>query len=150
MAGLICFDMDGTIADLYSVPDWLKKLEAEDPSPYFEAEPLCDMERLRDILIALNNKGYQIRVISWFSKKASPEYKKKIREAKLNWLKRYDFPMEKAHFVAYGTTKANCVRSVGLPAILIDDNERVRDGWHLGTTIDPVSEDLLEALETLL
>ena len=31
---MICFDMDGTIADLYAVPNWLDKLRAEDASPY--------------------------------------------------------------------------------------------------------------------
>lgn len=30
---MICFDMDGTIADLYAVPNWLDKLRAEDASP---------------------------------------------------------------------------------------------------------------------
>ena len=39
----IYLDMDGTIADLYGVEDWLKKLRAEDSSPYEEAEPMCDL-----------------------------------------------------------------------------------------------------------
>ena len=38
----------------------------------------------------------------------------------------------------------------GEEAILIDDNAKVRDGWHLGRTIDPTSCDLLDILEELL
>ena len=34
MPKMICFDMDGTIADLYAVPGWLEKLRAEDATPY--------------------------------------------------------------------------------------------------------------------
>lgn len=33
----ICFDMDGTIADLYGVENWLDYLIAEDVKPYAEA-----------------------------------------------------------------------------------------------------------------
>lgn len=150
MEKLIVFDMDGTIADLYGVSNWLEKLRAEDPSPYAEAEPLCDMERLREILLALMAKGYGVRVVSWLSKDSSPEYKTAVRKAKRKWLERYNFPMEKAHLVAYGTTKANCVRGVANFAILIDDQEKIRDGWHLGDTIDPVNQDIIEELEALL
>lgn len=69
---MICFDMDGTIADLYAVPNWLDKLRAEDASPYADA-----------------------------------------------------------------------------PAVLIDDNKKVRDGWHLGESIDPTKVNLLEVLSAL-
>jgi hypothetical protein len=33
---------------------------------------------------------------------------------------------------------------------LIDDNAKVRRGWHLGETIDPTACDLLEILKNLL
>lgn len=150
MEKLIVFDMDGTIADLYGVPNWLEKLRTEDPSPYVEAEPLCDMGQLRTVLLALMAKGYGVRVVSWLSKDSSLAYKAAVRKAKLEWLKRHNFPMEKAHLVAYGTTKANCVRGVANSAILIDDQEKIRDGWHLGDTIDPVNQDIIEELEALL
>ena len=55
--------------------------------------------------------------------------------------------------VEYGTTKANCVRKhfeQGISNfILIDDNKSVRDGWHLGETIEP-HEDLPTALWRLV
>ena len=40
----ICFDMDGTIADLYGVQNWLEMLQAENPQPYRQAKPLLDIK----------------------------------------------------------------------------------------------------------
>ena len=150
--GVIAFDMDGTIADFYHVPDWLAKLEAEDPSPYLDAKPLVDMNKLREILIALSAKGWEIRIISWLSKDASPEFKKAIRQAKRQWLAKYNFPADKVHLVQYGTTKMRCIRNFmgNPPAILIDDDSKVRDGWRIGEAWDPAEEDILEKLEQLL
>lgn len=34
--------------------------------------------------------------------------------------------------------------------ILIDDNEKVRNGWHLGETIDATNPDWLDELEALI
>ena len=149
MAKMICFDMDGTLADLYGVPHWLDKLRAEDASPYIEAEPLWDMEALSNVLEKLIAAGWEVRVISWLAKDSSEEYKDKVRLAKRNWLARYGFPYDKCHLVQYGTTKADCVRRVADAAILVDDDERVRNGWHLGDTIDPVHEDLIDRLMEL-
>lgn len=147
---MICFDMDGTIADFYAVPNWLEKLRAEDSSPYVEAEPMVDMEELANVLTALISRGWEIRVISWLSKDGSPTYNAAVRKAKREWLEKYNFPVNKVHLVAYGTTKANCVRKQANFAILIDDNQKVRDGWHLGDTIDPMNEDIIERLRILV
>lgn len=147
---MICFDMDGTIADLYSVPNWLDKLRAEDSSPYSDAAPMWNMKELRKVLLLLISEGWEVRVISWLSKDSSESYKNEVRKAKLGWLEKYDFPYRCCHLVAYGTTKADCVRRWASPAILIDDNEKVRNGWHLGETIDPTKVDLIEELHKLL
>lgn len=146
MGKMICFDMDGTIADLYGVPNWLEKLRAEDASPYRDAAPMWDMEALNRVLLALIDEGWEIRVISWLSKGATPEYKKAIREAKREWLARYNFPAEKVHLVAYGTTKANAIRNSGAaPGVLVDDQQKIRDGWTMGEAIDPLAVDDLPA-----
>lgn len=150
MRKLLCFDMDGTIADLYGVDNWLAKLRAEDPSPYLEAQPMWDTDALNNILMELISKGWEVQVISWLSKDSSPEYKAAVRSAKRAWLKRWGFPVQGCHLIAYGTTKANAVRNLRPDiAILIDDTAKVRDGWHLGDTIDPTSCDLLEELAKL-
>lgn len=150
MKKMICFDLDGTLADLYGVPNWLEKLRAEDPSPYLDAKPLWDMDRLRSIMYRLLESGWEIRIISWLAKDSSEEYKKAVRLAKLNWLYSYALPVNRFHLVAYGTTKADCVRRAAQSAILIDDDRKIREGWSLGETIDPLDGDLLERLEALV
>lgn len=145
---MFCFDMDGTIADLYSVPNWLESLRNEDASPYLKAKPMWNMRELNMALMQLIKQGHEVRIISWLSMDSTPEYKQAVREAKAAWLKKYDFPADKCHFVQYGATKADSVRKAthGVPAILIDDNAKVRKGWHLGDTIDPTAVDLVEIL----
>lgn len=147
---MICFDMDGTIADLYAVENWLDKLRAEDASPYKDACPMWDMMELNEALMLLEKEGWEVRVISWLSKDSTEEYKKAVRKAKEEWLTRYNFPAQKCHFVQYGATKANSVRKVADYAILIDDNEKVRKGWSLGDTINPTTENIVDILLSLL
>lgn len=147
---MICFDMDGTIADLYSVPNWLKKIRGENATPYLDAKPMWDMEKLNAVLYKLISQGWEIRVITWLSKDSSHNFKKLVRMAKAEWLDRYQFPAEYCHMVQYGTTKADCVRRITNAAILIDDNSKVRTGWTLGKTIDPTNCDLIAELEKLI
>ena len=42
----IVFDLDGTLAGLFDVPNWLDKIRAYDPTPYQTAEPLVNMAEL--------------------------------------------------------------------------------------------------------
>ena len=63
----IYFDMDGTIADLYNVENWLPSLMAEDPTPYLAAAPMWNMEALSLILNELKKQGYKIGLITWLS-----------------------------------------------------------------------------------
>lgn len=150
--GMICFDMDGTIADLYGVNNWLELIRAENPQPYIDAKPMWDMEKLASILNKLIEQGWEVRVISWLAKDATPAYNEVVRIAKRQWLEKFNFPYQKAHLVAYGTTKANAIRNAVEKgsAILIDDNTKVRQGWHMGETIDPMNEDLIARLEDFL
>lgn len=146
----INFDMDGSINKFYDVPDWLSKLRAEDPSPYLDAEPMWDMEKLNEILEKLREAGWEINVITWLSMNSSEEYKDAVREAKKAWLQKWGFVYDHFHGVQYGATKADSVRERTDYGILIDDNAKVRDGWHLGDTIDPTTTNILVALAALL
>ena len=151
MKKMICFDMDGTIADLYNVPNWLPKLRAEDASPYEDAAPIYDMDKLNEICAMLQQAGYEIRVITWLSMNSSEEYKDAVRTAKRNWLDKWGFIYDHFHGVQYGATKADSVRNyVESDAILIDDSAKIRNGWHLGQTIDPTDGNLFENLLGLL
>ena len=153
MIKMICFDMDGTIANLYGVKNWLARLRNEDETPYREATAIYNPEILNAILTELANKGIEIRVITWLSMDSSEEYKARTREAKLDWLADNAFPYDHFHGVKYGATKANSIREYleeGETAILIDDNEKVRKGWHMGEAIDPTAIDIIDYLTTIL
>lgn len=145
----LVFDMDGTLANTYGVNGWLQMLRAEDPTPYIKAKPLYDMVLLTAILWVLKNDGWRIAVTSWLAKESTPEYDAKVRQAKIDWLHRYDFPYDEIHLVKYGTTKANCTRKHGGFQILVDDNEKVRKGWTLGDTIN-ANENIIPALSALI
>jgi len=150
---MICFDMDGTIADLYGVQGWLEDLRNENTRPYEQAEPMWNMQELAKVLENLQNQGVEIRVITWLSKDSSEEYKEKTRQAKIEWLEKVGFPYDKFHGVAYGTTKANAIRKYLEQeelAILIDDNAKVRQGWKMGNTINPTTENIIDILKALL
>ena len=150
---MICFDMDGTIADLYGVENWLPMLENHNPMPYRVAEPMWDMEELALTLMALQNRGIEIHIVTWLAKGATAEYDKAVRLAKIDWLRHYDFPFDHYHAVKFGTTKASCVRrylAENETAILIDDNAKVRKGWTVGETIDPTKVNIIEVLKGLL
>lgn len=114
----IWLDMDGTIADLYSVPDWLSMLRSENTKPYRVAKPLFCKERvefLQDYIAA----GGQIGIISWTSKGGSAGYNKRIRAAKIQWLKKnLPLPYAEIHIVKYGTPKSKFGKKGD---ILLDD-----------------------------
>ena len=153
MIKMICFDMDGTIADLYGVTGWLEMLRNENPTPYEVAEPIWNTEALNAILMALQAKGIEIRIVTWLSKDSTEEYKTATREAKKDWLADNAFPYDHFHGVKYGATKADSIRKYlaeGETAILIDDNDKVRRGWHMGEAINPTTTDIIEYLAGLL
>lgn len=153
MLKMICFDMDGTIADLYGVENWLPMLRAYNPMPYRLAKPMWNMEELALTLMGLQNHGVEIRIITWLSKETTPAYDRAVRLAKMDWLRFYDFPFDHFHGVRYGATKADSIRPYlgeDETALLIDDNAKVRNGWHMGETLDPTACDIVLALKGLL
>ena len=145
----LIFDMDGTLALTYSVPNWLNKIENYDVSPYVEALPIPEFQEVCDLVSQFMALGIKIIITSWLSKNSNPEYDEKIRLAKLEWLEKWGFPYDKAHIIKYGTTKANCTRRLKGEQILIDDNEKVRKGWKLGRTID-ANQSFINELTTIL
>lgn len=145
----LVFDMDGTIANLYGVDGWLADLRSYNARPYEVAEPFYNMSELSDTLNTLKEKGWTIIITSWLSKESIKEYDEKVRKAKRNWLNRHNFPYDECHFVKYGTTKADCTRKKGGYQILIDDVKKIRDGWHLGSTIDAENQNILTILKNM-
>lgn len=149
MRKTIVFDMDGTITNFYGVAGWLEYLKNEDTTPYEQAEPLYNMDELRNLLMNLKNRGWRVVVTTWLAKGATKEYNDRTRIAKINWLAKYNFPYDEIHLVKYGTTKANCTRKIGGYQVLVDDNENVRKGWTLGHTIN-ANNDITKELKKLV
>lgn len=146
MTKAIYFDMDGTIANLYGVEDWLPKLRAYDPSPYAEALPLVRLSVLARMLNRLQRNGYTLGIISWVSKDPDPIYGEAVTAAKLEWLAKHLPSVEwnEIHIVAYGTPKQTLADYPD--GILFDDEERNREDW-LGIAFDET--DIIEILKGL-
>ena len=146
----IYFDMDGTIASLYQVEDWLNKLRAFDPEPYLSAPPMYDMEELSSIICDLKAQGWTVGVITWLSKEYTPEYDSRVRRAKIKWLNQYlSVELDEVHMIRYGREKYNFADVK--EGFLIDDNAGVRESWEKcgGVAINP-DETLFQFLRGLV
>ena len=139
----IYFDMDGTIADLYGVENWLEMLINEDVTPYRVARPLIRMQSLARMLNRLQREGYEIGIVSWLSKNGSEAYGKAVAEAKREWLAKHLASVKFDHIdiIAYGTPKQN-----GRNGILFDDEEPNRNNWN-GIAYD--ANNIIEILRAL-
>jgi len=146
MTKAIYFDMDGTIADLYGVENWLENLRAENPMPYKKAAPLLKLNQLARILNILQKKGYRLGIISWLSKNSSENYDNAVTKAKMKWLKSHlaSVNFDEIKIVPYGTPKE---KTVDFPkGILFDDEEKNRKNW-IGQAFDETK--ILEILKAL-
>lgn len=139
----INFDMDGTIADLYGVENWLDYLIHSDAYPYTNAKPLVRLSALARRLNTLQKNGYRLAIISWLSKSGTPEYNEEVTEAKTEWLKTHlpSVRWDEIHIVPYGTPKEKYCYTT--EDILFDDEAHNRTAWN------GVAYDVGNILETL-
>ena len=127
----IYFDMDGTLANLYGVRDWLPKLRAEDPSPYMDACPMLRLSQLARQLNALQRQGYHIGIISWLSKESTRAYDVEVTIAKTEWLKAHmpSVTWDEIHIVPHGVPKSEAAHIQPFD-ILFDDEQKNLDEWE--------------------
>ena len=149
MTKTLVFDMDGTIADLYAVTDWLENIIAENVRPYAIAEPMYNMNKLVNVINRLKENGWRVAIVSWTSKHGSKEYNKAVRKVKKEWLDRYNFPYDELHVIKYGTPKSYCMKRTGGFQILFDDEEPNRKAWRNGSTVN-ANEDIYKILKNML
>ena len=149
MTKTLVFDMDGTIADLYAVSDWLENIIAENVRPYAIAEPMYNMNKLVSVINRLKENGWRVAIVSWTSKHGSKEYNKAVRKVKKEWLDRYNFPYDELHVIKYGTPKSYCMKKTGGFQILFDDEEPNRKAWRNGSTVN-ANEDIYKILKNML
>lgn len=128
MKKTIFFDLDGTLAGLYDVQNWLQSLRTYDATPYQKAKVLINMSALARLLHKAQRLGYKVGVISWLSMDSTVEYDQQVTQAKLNWLKLH-LPSVKwdiIHITEYGVPKHSLANKGD---ILFDDNADVRSAW---------------------
>jgi hypothetical protein len=143
----ICFDMDGTIANLYAVENWLPMLRSYDPTPYAEAGVMLNMQLLARLLNRVQAAGNELVIVSWLSKEPTPEYDEAVTAAKLAWLHQHLHSVQwnEINIVSHGYCKNNfCMND---DDILFDDEARNRDEWD-GEAYEPA--DIIEVLKKIL
>lgn len=142
----ICFDMDGTIADLYGVDGWLDDLMARNTRPYAEARVMLRMCELARQLNRVQKLGHEIVIVSWLARNSTEEYDKAVAETKKAWLAKHlrSVQFDEINIVRYGYNKANFAKSAD--DILFDDEEKNRIDWT-GEAYSP--EKILEILKKI-
>lgn len=118
---VVYLDMDGTIADLYGMKNWLEKLENEAKGLFLGCEPLVSEEELEYIF---PSEMYELRICSMTPKDASDEYCQVVIEEKNQWLDKYFPNITRRVYMKYGNNK-NLKNSRN--HILVDDNEIIRN-----------------------
>ena len=143
----IWWDMDGTIANLYAVENWLPMLRAEDTTPYVEAEVMWNMSQLARLMNQVQKLGYRLGIISWTSKGGSDLYNIAVDTAKREWLDTHlaSVNFDYVYIVKYGTPKSLVMQTED--DILFDDEEQNRENW-LGEAYEP--DMMIKVLKALL
>lgn len=147
------FDMDGTIADLYSVSKWLDYLKQSDPTPYRTATPMVDMNRLAECAKRLHSRGHKLEVITWGAKNSTSDYLLEVARAKRNWVAHYaPSVFDAIHVLPYGEPKWTVCHGsnhAGL-RILFDDERPNRDAWNAASPRNLAAEPahIFSTLET--
>ena len=146
----VILDMDGTIADLYKVENWLGKIRNFDPTPYTEAALM--VVGIAEAVKAIREAGAEVKVVSWLSKESNPDYDKLVRKAKRDWLAEQGIKVDSVRCVPYGTQKAY-YRNPDNINILFDDNAEVREsfeGFNNCFALDPTENNIVEVLMELM
>lgn len=135
----IWFDMDGTIAELYKVKNWLSDLRAGDWSVYDRALPRAHFERINEAIEGLIENGWQVGVITWASKDINFGAElNAIGDIKFDWLCRFFPALADGKFacIPYGYDKAQFMQEMHNDchpyevSYLVDDNKEVRATWR--------------------
>lgn len=126
----VYLDLDGTIASLYTEKDWLKRLHNEEEGLFLNLKPIINQETL---LEKFPKEKYEIVILSMTPKDASLEYCERVKTEKDLWLSKHFPSLTKRIYKKYGHNK-NLKNSAN--AILIDDNEIIRNNWR-GVALNP-------------
>ena len=127
----VYLDMDGTIANLYAITNWLERLTNEDTSIFKECKPLISE---KDLFYFQQKAAYEIIILSMTPYKCSKLYHKNVIQQKNEWLNIHFPQIKKRIYKRYSGNK-NLKNSEN--AILIDDNEIIRKNFR-GLALNPI------------
>lgn len=141
----IWFDMDGTIADLYGVENWLGMLIAHDETPYAIAKPIVNLSVLARLMNKVQRKGFEICIVSALAKDSTAEYDERVRNAKIKWLANHlkSVHFDEIRFVPYWYAKNDVNTGAD---VLFDDEERHLEKWT-GTAVH--ASKMIETLKAI-
>lgn len=141
----IWFDMDGTIADLYGVENWLEMLIAHDETPYAIAKPIVNLSVLARLMNKVQRKGFEICIVSALAKDSTAEYDERVRNAKIKWLANHlkSVHFDEIRFVPYWYIKNDVNTGTD---ILFDDEKRHLEKWT-GTAVH--ASKMIETLKAI-
>lgn len=130
MLPTIALDLDGTLSDTYSIPDWLESLHAQDATPYYKARPMQDMDYLNALIELYKDAGGHVCVVSWCAKgKVSQGFTRATQAAKMLWLRDNLPAIDDVRVVDYGTPKYLVVKNAS-NTVLFDDEKPNRDAFR--------------------
>lgn len=147
----IIFDLDGTLYDLYNVPDWEKKLRQEKENVFLEGKTFLN-DDFYEIVEELLKIGFHFDVATWLPMFASPQYEEKCKREKEQWIKKNLKFVENIYIDTYGVPKQEMIKKKSSLMILIDDNLKVCEQWKSKKQrqYKNVKDNLIEILEEIL
>ena len=129
MGAKIYFDMDGTVAGLYRLPDWLECLRNEVSGTFLRCEPLFEQKDFYPIVEKLLLNGVKFGVITWLPMQATDEYQAICTEEKRKWCEDWMPFIETFAAQPYGIDKSLAITKHFKTEYLIDDNKEVCQRW---------------------
>lgn len=142
----IWLDMDGTLADLYGVENWLPKLLSHDETPYAEAKPAVNMNVLARLLNKIQRNGYKVCIVTALAGGSTAEYDERVINVKKRWLRTHlkSVQFDEIRFVSYTAVKNEVNEGNDY---LFDDEERHLKNWT-GTAIH--ASEMIQTLKALV
>ena len=130
----LLFDMDGTIADLYSAQEWLDAIMSEEKGLFANLQPMFTKQEILSMAKYIENftgNTVEMEIITWTPMNGSDRYCQIVADEKREWLEVY-FPgtFSQIHILPYGVPKQFAQTKRTNKMILIDDNSEVLAMWE--------------------
>lgn len=121
----VLLDMDGTISDTYSVPNWLEQLRAESTLPFEVASPLISENTLLSLF-----EGENIVICTMLPKGVAlgTPYADACQRAKQQWLERHFPSLTNVLFMEYSNDKS--LGEYSKKCLLVDDSDIIRNNFN--------------------